>query len=52
MAQIDLAIEKTKRQIELVKEYKNTLINEAVCGGRIACSRDFSPFSKAQNDKV
>ena len=51
VAQIDSAIEKTKKQIELVKEYKNTLINEAVCG-RIACSRDFSPFSKAQNDKV
>ncbi|EIA7158163.1 restriction endonuclease subunit S [Campylobacter upsaliensis] len=47
---INSAIEKTKKQIELVKEYKNTLINEAVCG-RIACSRDFSPFSKAQNDK-
>ena len=47
---INSAIEKTKRQIELIKEYKNTLINEAVCG-RIACSRDFSPFSKAQNDK-
>ncbi|ECH3566482.1 hypothetical protein FO122_02710 [Campylobacter upsaliensis] len=45
---INSAIEKTKRQIELVKEYKNTLINEAVCG-RIACSRDFSPT--AQNDK-
>ncbi|EOG8475217.1 restriction endonuclease subunit S [Campylobacter upsaliensis] len=29
---INLAIEKTKRQIELIKEYKNTLINEAVCG--------------------
>ena len=50
VAQIDSAIEKTKKQIELIKEYKNTLINEAVCG-RIACSRDFSPFSKAQNDK-
>lgn len=47
---INSAIEKTKKQIELIKEYKNTLINEAVCG-RIACSRDFSPFSKAQNDK-
>ncbi|EAJ8474161.1 restriction endonuclease subunit S [Campylobacter upsaliensis] len=32
VAQIDLVIEKTKKQIELVKEYKNTLINEAVCG--------------------
>ena len=32
VAQINSAIEKTKRQIELVKEYKNTLINEAVCG--------------------
>lgn len=29
---INSVIEKTKRQIELVKEYKNTLINEAVCG--------------------
>ncbi|WP_270985625.1 restriction endonuclease subunit S [Campylobacter helveticus] len=50
VAQINSVIEKTKKQIELVKEYKNTLINEAVCG-RVACSRDFSPFSKAQNDK-
>lgn len=48
VAQIDLVIEKTKKQIELIKEYKNTLINEAVCG-RVACSRDFSPT--AQNDK-
>ncbi|EJR7631318.1 restriction endonuclease subunit S [Campylobacter upsaliensis] len=48
VAQIDSVIEKTKRQIELIKEYKNTLINEAVCG-RIACGRDFSPT--AQNDK-
>ncbi|HED8510838.1 TPA: restriction endonuclease subunit S [Campylobacter upsaliensis] len=59
---INSAIEKTKRQIELIKEYKNTLINEAVCG-RVAChteplgevshnaesKRDFSPT--AQNDK-
>lgn len=45
---INSAIEKTKKQIELVKEYKNTFINEAVCG-RVACSRDFSPT--AQNDK-
>ncbi|WP_270990537.1 restriction endonuclease subunit S [Campylobacter upsaliensis] len=29
---INSAIEKTKRQIELIKEYKNTFINEAVCG--------------------
>ncbi|MEB2810821.1 restriction endonuclease subunit S [Campylobacter upsaliensis] len=29
---INSAIEKTKKQIELVKEYKNTFINEAVCG--------------------
>ncbi|MPB23147.1 restriction endonuclease subunit S [Campylobacter upsaliensis] len=29
---INSAIEKTKRQIKLIKEYKNTLINEAVCG--------------------
>ncbi|ELP0533968.1 restriction endonuclease subunit S [Campylobacter upsaliensis] len=45
---INSVIEKTKRQITLIKEYKNTLINEAVCG-RVACSRDFSPT--AQNDK-
>ncbi|EGN5706450.1 restriction endonuclease subunit S [Campylobacter upsaliensis] len=32
VAQINSAIEKTKKQIELVKEYKNTFINEAVCG--------------------
>ncbi|SUX26359.1 restriction endonuclease subunit S [Campylobacter upsaliensis] len=32
VAQINSAIEKTKKQIELVREYKNTLINEAVCG--------------------
>ncbi|MDL0108775.1 restriction endonuclease subunit S [Campylobacter felis] len=32
VAQIDSVIEKTKKQIELVKEYKNTLINEAICG--------------------
>ncbi|MBS4314102.1 restriction endonuclease subunit S [Campylobacter vulpis] len=49
VAQIDSVIEKTKKQIELIKEYKNTLINEAVCG-RVACSRDFSPT--AQNDKM
>ncbi|EOM9846302.1 restriction endonuclease subunit S [Campylobacter upsaliensis] len=29
---INSAIEKTKKQIELIKEYKNTLINEAICG--------------------
>lgn len=29
---INSAIEKTKKQIKLIKEYKNTLINEAVCG--------------------
>ncbi|EOD4837050.1 restriction endonuclease subunit S [Campylobacter upsaliensis] len=29
---INSVIEKTKKQIELIKEYKNTLINEAVCG--------------------
>ncbi|EMD8966632.1 restriction endonuclease subunit S [Campylobacter upsaliensis] len=45
---INSVIEKTKKQIELIKEYKNTFINEAVCG-RVACSRDFSPT--AQNDK-
>ncbi|MBS4331516.1 restriction endonuclease subunit S [Campylobacter vulpis] len=49
VAQIDSVIEKTKKQIELIKEYKNTLINEAICG-RVACSRDFSPT--AQNDKM
>ncbi|ENV1419323.1 restriction endonuclease subunit S, partial [Campylobacter upsaliensis] len=48
VAQINSVIEKTKRQITLIKEYKNTLLNEAVCG-RVACSRDFSPT--AQNDK-
>ena len=32
VAQINSVIEKTKKQIELIKEYKNTLINEAVCG--------------------
>ncbi|EAH7597568.1 restriction endonuclease subunit S [Campylobacter upsaliensis] len=32
VAQINSVIEKTKRQITLIKEYKNTLINEAVCG--------------------
>ncbi|EAJ4317391.1 hypothetical protein DK613_03240 [Campylobacter upsaliensis] len=48
VAQIDSVIEKTKKQIKLIKEYKNTLINEAVCG-RVAYSRDFSPT--AQNDK-
>ncbi|MBS4275319.1 type I restriction/modification system, specificity subunit [Campylobacter vulpis] len=49
VAQINSVIEKTKKQIELIKEYKNTLINEAICG-RVACSRDFSPT--AQNDKM
>ncbi|EQB9114861.1 restriction endonuclease subunit S [Campylobacter upsaliensis] len=29
---INSVIEKTKKQIELIKEYKNTLINEAICG--------------------
>ncbi|EKE3732045.1 restriction endonuclease subunit S [Campylobacter upsaliensis] len=47
---INSAIEKTKRQITLIKEYKNTLINEAVCG-RVACSRDFSFATQTQNDK-
>ncbi|WP_270988135.1 restriction endonuclease subunit S [Campylobacter upsaliensis] len=32
VAQINSVIEKTKKQIELIKEYKNTLINEAICG--------------------
>ncbi|EAI5615939.1 restriction endonuclease subunit S [Campylobacter jejuni] len=29
---IDKIIEKTKKQIKLIKEYKTTLINQAVCG--------------------
>ncbi|EPD5781659.1 hypothetical protein ELQ17_10640 [Campylobacter sp. US18a] len=29
---IDLLIEKTEKQIELIKEYKTTLINQTVCG--------------------
>ncbi|EAK0818731.1 restriction endonuclease subunit S [Campylobacter lari] len=29
---IDLLIEKTEKQIKLIKEYKTTLINQAVCG--------------------
>lgn len=29
---IDLLIEKTKKQIKLIKEYKTILINQAVCG--------------------
>ncbi|EAL5963372.1 restriction endonuclease subunit S [Campylobacter jejuni] len=29
---IDLLIEKTEKQIELIKEYKTILINQAVCG--------------------
>ncbi len=29
---IDLLIEKTKKQIKLIKEYKTALINQAVCG--------------------
>ncbi len=29
---IDLLIEKIKKQIKLIKEYKTTLINQAVCG--------------------
>lgn len=29
---IDLLIKKTEKQIELIKEYKTTLINQAVCG--------------------
>ncbi|EAH4829403.1 restriction endonuclease subunit S, partial [Campylobacter jejuni] len=27
-----LLIEKTEKQIKLIKEYKTTLINQAVCG--------------------
>lgn len=48
---INSAIEKTKKQIELVKEYKNTFINEAVCG-RVACSRDFSLTLKMTKRKT
>ncbi|ENQ6653873.1 restriction endonuclease subunit S [Campylobacter lari] len=29
---IDLLIEKTEKQIKLIKEYKTTLINQAICG--------------------
>ncbi|ECP6040032.1 restriction endonuclease subunit S, partial [Campylobacter jejuni] len=29
---IDLLIEKTEKQIKLIKEYKTTLTNQAVCG--------------------
>ncbi|EAL3898924.1 restriction endonuclease subunit S [Campylobacter lari] len=32
---IDLLIEKTEKQIKLIKEYKTTLINQAICGRRI-----------------
>ncbi|WP_161594714.1 restriction endonuclease subunit S [Helicobacter sp. MIT 11-5569] len=32
IAKIDTIIEKTKKQIELIKEYKTTLISQAVCG--------------------
>lgn len=32
ISKIDKIIEKTKKQIKLIKEYKNTLINQAVCG--------------------
>lgn len=32
ITKIDLAIEKTKQQIALIKEYKTSLINQAVCG--------------------
>lgn len=32
IAKIDLAISKIKSQINLIKEYKSTLISEAVCG--------------------
>lgn len=31
-SKIDKIIEKTKKQIKLIKEYKNTLINQAICG--------------------
>lgn len=32
LAKIDLAIEKTQNQINLIKEYKTSLISESVCG--------------------
>lgn len=32
ITKIDLAIEKTKQQITYIKEYKTSLINQAVCG--------------------
>lgn len=32
ISKIDSIIEKIKKQIELIKEYKNSLINQAVCG--------------------
>ncbi|MDY5185429.1 restriction endonuclease subunit S [Helicobacter trogontum] len=32
ISKIDKIIEKTKKQIKLIKEYKNTLINQAICG--------------------
>lgn len=32
ISKIDSIIEKIKKQIELIKEYKSTLINQAVCG--------------------
>ncbi|EOI0588357.1 restriction endonuclease subunit S [Campylobacter jejuni] len=32
ISKIDAIIEKIKKQIELIKEYKTTLINQAVCG--------------------
>ncbi|EPP7436575.1 restriction endonuclease subunit S [Campylobacter coli] len=32
ISKIDKIIEKTEKQIELIKEYKTTLINQAVCG--------------------
>lgn len=32
ITKIDLTIEKTKEQITLIKEYKTSLINQAVCG--------------------
>lgn len=35
ITKIDLAIEKTKQQITYIKEYKTSLINQAICG-RIA----------------
>lgn len=39
ISKIDKIIEKTKKQIKLIKEYKTTLINQAVCGRIDLCRR-------------